>query len=220
MQRIHSHFSHSGIPPRLHGLNVDTLRRACSAAAGVDDDGLEGKAEAIRAVESISEKGDFRGKSGLLLFGPNGCGKTGLLVTLARSAFESGWTPLFVKYTDLVQSVQAGYGKPVNGPSGGTEHMDLSDFLVQVAQTVPLLILDDVGDPFARQDRFHETEDRRKILFQILSARHETERPTHLSANFRGRGGLSDQIGPRLTDRMREMCAEVQMTGVNLRDAS
>jgi DNA replication protein DnaC len=225
MDRLHSYFEHSGIPPRLHGMTLTTLRCAAEAAAGgagggAGEDPLEGKSAAIDAAEKLAGGQRHQGRNGMLLRGPNGVGKTGLLVCLARGSFERGWVPLFVKYTDFVQSVQAGYGKPVNGPSGGTVNMELADFLIRVGQTAPLLVLDDIGDPFAREDRFQETEDRRRILFQLLAARHETSRPTHLSANFRTRRELAEQIGPRIADRMREMCAEVQMAGANLRDAS
>ena len=89
---------------------------------------------------------------------------------------------------------------------------------LQAAQRVHTLCLDDLGDPFAPQDDYVETKDRRDILFRILSARHEKGLTTHISANFFDFDEMREQFDPRIADRIKEMCAVVEMEGPNLRE--
>jgi DNA replication protein DnaC len=223
MERLEDHFDHAGVPPRLRGVTIASLKTAAAEAAEgtrYEDDPLSGKHDAVEATETLKNCGTYDGRNGLLLYGSNGMGKTGLMVILCRAAYLDGYVPLFLKYTDFVQSVQAGYGREASGISGQALGLELSELRMRIARTAPVLVIDDLGDPFARDDRYEETEDRRKLLFQVIAARHEEGRPTHLNANFASREEMIVQFGPRIADRMREMSAEVQMTGANLRDAS
>lgn len=216
-------FDHAGIPTHLKHVTLDSLR-------AVDD--LTGKEDAVEAVASITETGTVtcpvtgHVRRSLCLFGRPGIGKSGLLVVVARDVYRKGFVPLWIKYLDLVKSVQAGYGQHIDfdGP-------ELSTLRIQAAQQASVLFLDDLGDPYASEHAGRgagrsayagtpargESKDRRDIAFQVLSARHERQRPTFISANYQSLDGAYRQFDPRFADRIKEMCALVTMSGKNLR---
>jgi len=214
-QRIHDRVPESGVPKHLIGVTLESLR----AVAG--DDVMD--TEAVQAIQAPlnghetgyldPEHGTYHG--GLCVLGPNGKGKTGLLTILARKAYREGFTPLFVKYADLYSAVQAGYGQFVEG---SPQH-DLGQIRVETAQRVDVLCLDDLGDPFAEaQSDYNVPKDRRDILFRVLSSRHEAGRPVHITANHASLQEIARQFDPRIADRIKEVCAVVQMDGPNLRE--
>ena len=208
LERNEAQYTSAGVPPRLKGLTLDGL----ISLAGDDP----GKQDAIRAAREITRDGVVtdprrgREKRGVMLVGPNGSGKSGLLVVMARALWEKGYVPLWIKYVDLVSEVQRGYGKM-------RRDLELSEVRIQTAQNASVLVVDDLGDPFARADRFEETEDKRKIFFEILSLRHERNSPTLISANYQSLDDLASQFDPRIADRIAELCALVEMSGENLR---
>ena len=166
--------------------------------------------DAVRALEEkgeVTDPGHGTKRGSLCLLGRNGTGKSGLLVHLARQHFLAGQIPLWIKYADLVRDgVQAGYGTSVEYAPG----LELS--------TVDVLLIDDLGDPFAPSGSYVETSDRRDILFRILSARHEEGLPTHITSNHRSLQEIKEQFDPRTADRVKELCATVEMDGTNLRE--
>lgn len=211
MQAVEDRFDNAGVPTRLHGADLEGLRRLAGEKVM--------QQPALKAVCSVldgepatdPEHGTER--PGICLLGPNGIGKSGLLVILARQVFRFGRIPLWIKYADLVRDgVQAGYGVTC------AEDVELSTVRLQAAQRVHTLCLDDLGDPFAPTGDYVETKDRRDILFRILSARHEEGLTTHISANFGSFEELKQQFDPRIADRVKEMCAVCTMEGPNLRE--
>jgi DNA replication protein DnaC len=211
MRAIEGRFDTAGVPDRLRGVTLQGLREKA-----------EPEVLQQRAVEALKDiLGDGTAtdptygteREGLCILGRNGIGKSGLLVILARHVFTSGWVPLWIKYAALVRDgVQAGYG--VNH----FEDVELSTLRLQAAQRVHTLCLDDLGDPFGQKGDYVETRDRRDILFRILSARHEQNLTTHITANYDSLKQLKAQFDPRISDRVKEMCAVVKMEGPNLRE--
>ena len=72
----------------------------------------------------------------------------------------------------------------------------------------------------SRSFLINETRDRRDLLFQVLSARHKRGLITHFTANFDSLQGIARQFDPRIADRIKEMCAVVEMGGQNLRESA
>lgn len=211
MERIEERFDRAGVPDRLHGVTLESLRERAGQAVM--------ETEAVRATRELIEEGVAKdpehrtGHEGVCILGTNGRGKSGLLVIIARHVFgELGRVPLYIKYADLVRDgVQAGYGTYTS------EGVELSQIRRQAAQRVHTLCLDDLGDPFSAPDS-SESADRRDILFRILSARHERGLPTHFTANFSSLHEIARQMDPRIADRIKESCAVVQLDGPNLRE--
>jgi len=211
MQAVEARFDNAGVPDRLRGADLQGL----AELAGQD----VMEQPAVQAVLDLlagrltTDPTHGTERPGLCLLGKNGIGKSGLLVTLAREVFRSGRIPLWIKYSDLVRDgVQAGYGVT------HVEDIELSTVRLQAAQRVHTLCLDDLGDPFAPTGDYVETKDRRDILFRILSARHEQDLTTHITANFSNFDELRSQFAPRTADRIKEMCAVHTMEGPNLRE--
>ena len=211
MQAVEERFDNAGVPDRLRGATLDGLRELAG-----EEVMQQPAVQAVRDVlsgEPATDPTHGTERPGVCLLGPNGIGKSGLLVVLAREVFKSGRIPLWIKYADLVRDgVQAGYGVT------HVEDIELSTVRLQAAQRVHTLCLDDLGDPFAPSGDYVETKDRRDILFRILSARHEKDLTTHISANFASFEELKQQFDPRTADRIKEMCAVHTMEGPNLRE--
>lgn len=211
MRSIEARFDTAGVPDRLEGATLAQLREMAGVPAM--------QSPAVQAVREVIDRGTASDphhgteRKGLCILGRNGIGKSGLLVILAREVFKSGYVPLWIKYADLVRDgVQAGYGVSY------AEDMELSTIRLQAAQRVHTLCLDDLGDPFGRAGSYSESKDRRDILFRILSARHERELTTHITANYADLEEIKQQFDPRIADRVKEMCAIVEMEGPNLRE--
>ena len=61
-----------------------------------------------------------------------------------------------------------------------------------------------------------ETDDRRRIIYQLINYRHNHDLPMLITTNLNGQQ-LADQFGGRTVERIIESCAWVKMEGQNLR---
>lgn len=202
-QRLESLFALSGVPRRYHDLTLETFRPLAAADAG--------KLTAFRAVEEFIANGSVeqRGKSRrhLLLSGPFGTGKTGLLTTALRHHLDAGRACLWIEFYDFCAEVQAGYG---NGESENR---------VKAAIEADILMLDDVGDAERNHSKtgFAETDDKRTIFRRIINARYNADRVTLLTTNLAPEQ-MAQQFDVRTVDRLMEMCAMYKLAGKNLRE--
>lgn len=196
-------FRNASIPARFADLTIGTLAR-------LDD---PAKREAVAACQSLIESGAImqrgQGRNSLLLSGPFGVGKTGLLTATMAHFLEQGNSGLWIEFYDLVLAVQAGY-------SDGSSAQRM-----EAAREADWLLLDDVGDLERRSNGaiVAETDDRRKILYQILNHRHNNRLPTLITSNLNP-GQFSQQFGARVTERVMESFAIVGIGGRNLRLAN
>lgn len=202
-QRLDSLFTLSGVPQRYHELTLDTFRPLAANDSG--------KLAAFRAVEEFIGNGyvEQRGKPRrhLLLSGPFGTGKTGLLTTVVRHHLDAGRACLWIEFYDFCAEVQAGYG---NGES---------ESRIKAAIDADLLLLDDVGDAERNHSKlgFAETEDKRTIFRRIINARYNADRVTLLTTNLTPEQ-MAQQFDVRTVDRLMEMCAMYRLAGKNLRE--
>lgn len=188
----------AGIPAHFQGMTIDSLR----AIAGNEPE----KAAAIEAVAAIASGGTVDGRHGLYVFGDYGTGKTGCLTPIVAAAVAERKSALWLEFYDLIDSVQAQYGQ------GG------ADDIMESVRGCDVLLLDDVGDN-TRQDRYtgiQETEDRKRILYQIVNYRHNHSLPMLISSNCTP-SIFAQQFGARTFDRIAESCAIIRMGGRNLR---
>jgi DNA replication protein DnaC len=190
-------FANAGIPAHFRDLTIDTMIER----AGTD----KGKKAAIDAVIDLVDHGYVLDaqlpKPGLVLSGDFGRGKTGLLTPVLRHHVEQGRTGLWVEVYDFIAEVQRGYS---DGQSNA--RMD-------AAQRADIILLDDLGDKARGKE---ETDDRRRIVYQLINYRHNHKLPMLITTNLTGKE-MAVQFGARTFERIVESCAWVSMSGKNLR---
>jgi len=209
-------FEQAQVPERFHGLGLDTIQMmhrkgkemALAAAAMFLDLGYAIPEMVCEYDKSIQAHGKNR-RDGLAFIGKPGVGKTGILSVVFQEMVQQGTQGLWVELYDFFASIQGQYGK-----DGGLAHERM-----EAAQKVELLFLDDCGDPDRRdtnRDLLPETDDKRRILWQVLDHRHGKHLPTLITSNL-DRSGLETQWGTRLAARLWELCWVVPVGGVDLR---
>jgi len=148
-------------------------------------------------------------KTGLLLIGSIGVGKTHLAVGIIRELILSkGIACLFYDYRELLKQIQNSYNASVQA----TE----LDVLRPVFET-EVLVLDELG-------AVKPTEWVWDTVSLILNTRYNDNRTTIITTNFDDqRAGetrdpnLGDRIGERMRSRLHEMCRILRMEGQDFR---
>lgn len=154
-------------------------------------------AEAYWACKHYADNLDMFTKSGLMLAGPVGVGKTHLAAAILKVAFARGIPAAMVPVPKLLnemrQGIQTGEARPL------TEKVTNKRFLV----------LDDLGAE-------RVTEWTQEELYLLINARYEAELPTVVTTNCTP-DKLIEQVGERTADRLREMCRLVVIGGTSWR---
>lgn len=192
-------FVHAGIPAHFRDMSIDTMIER----AGKDKD----KREAIQAACDLLNNGFLldprtgRCKPGIVISGDYGRGKTGLLTPVLRHFIEQGKSGLWIEVYDFFTEVQKGY-------SDGESNARL-----EAAQQADVILLDDLGD---KSRATVETDDRRRILYQLINYRHNHALPMLITTNLTGKEAAM-QFGARTFERIVESCVWISMGGKNLR---
>jgi DNA replication protein DnaC len=215
VRRANRIFQNAGIPPKFLPFTFDTIpdtkgkERAIAAARMYLD---LNKVDPRRIQEydpNLTPNGNSQIKRSLGLIGAPGMGKTGILSVTFQSMVKQGVEGLWIELYRMFHEIQSGYGKA--GDDSATEKL-------KYAGEVPLLFLDDCGDP----DRTHrgkvlrETNDKRQLLWQIIGTRHGLDRPTLITSNLT-REEFARQWGERLAARVWEMAWVIPVLGKDLR---
>lgn len=132
---------------------------------------------------------------GLLLTGPVGCGKTFLAASIANFLIEKQSRLLFLIVPDLLDELRASF----SGKSEATE-FDLLD----IARTIPILILDDLG-------AHNYTEWSLNRIFSILNYRMNEQLPTVITTNLTF-GEIEHYLGERTFSRLLQMCRAFRLS--------
>lgn len=164
-------------------------------------------------------------KTGLLLMGPIGTGKTHLAVGIIQELIRSKGVPCrFCDYRELLKEIQNSYN-----PSVQTTELEI----LRPVFEAEVLVLDELG-------AVKPTEWVWDTVSHILNSRYNEKKTTIITTNFpnlppgelqAGRGGSaaeaarnavrSETLGDRITERMRsrlhEMCRVVQLEGADFR---
>ncbi len=146
--------------------------------------------------------------AGLLVTGPVGVGKTHLAVAILNELVDTkGATGLFCDFSDLLDRIQASFGK------GSDESQD---DIVAPYRDAGLLVLDELG---ARRP----SDWVREVLYGLLNTRYNRGRLTILTTNFAddpdGRGGetLEMRVGAPVRSRLWEMTQLVAISADDFR---
>src|SRR5947208_5702810 len=157
-------------------------------------------------------------RTGLLLIGPIGVGKTHLAVGIIQELIRSKGVPcLFCDYRELLKQVQNSYNASVQ-----TTELEILRPLFEAE----ILVLDELG-------AVKPTEWVWDTVSHILNTRYNDKRTTIITTNFSDSPAgsavrdltqraareetLGDRIGERMRSRLHEMCRIVQMQGEDVR---
>lgn len=176
------------VPKRYQGLTPQTLEALGPKA-------MEEKRAAIEAATRWA-KGEVE-KPGLLLYGRPGTGKS---VLGWWAVPQRGWG-LWLTWPELTRKIQSSY-------RGGDP-----EAMIEAAQNIPVLFVDDLGDPDRRD---MESNDKRDILFRIVNHRLLNWTPTFITTNLAG-SDIAEQFGNRIASRLLELCEWRKVGGVDLR---
>lgn len=155
-------------------------------------------------------------KSGLLIIGPIGVGKTHLAVGMIQELIRSKGVPsLFCDYRELLKEIQNSYN-----PSVQATELEI----LRPVFEAEVLVLDELG-------AVKPTEWVWETVSHILNTRYNDKRTTIITTNFSDQAAgqlsgpraaareetLGDRIGERMRSRLHEMCRVVLMEGSDFR---
>jgi DNA replication protein DnaC len=133
-------------------------------------------------------------KDGLLIYGSVGTGKTHLAAGILKIAFSRGFDGVLISVPDLLNEIRKSYNG--DGERGRIEEKVRNKFIV---------VLDDLGAE-------NLTDWVREKLFTLINYRYETQKPLIITTNCTP-AELTERVDVRITDRLREMCTTVQISG-------
>ena len=157
-------------------------------------------------------------RTGFLLIGPSGVGKTHLSVSAIKQLMKKGFSCLFCDYRDLLKQIQNSYN-----PSVQTTELEL----LRPVFRAEVLVLDDLGavkpTPWVWDS-----------VSIVLNTRYNDQRTTIITTNFEDGPAknfgisttqaasreetLGDRIGERMRSRLFEMCRLVKVNGKDYRE--
>lgn len=167
----------ASIPPRFADVGLDAFKSTMPAQHRAWD-----------ACSNFAASVQKDSGGGLLLLGRPGTGKTMLSVAIARSVIVNrGISARIIGARDLVRELRATWRRDAQRSE--------DDVIEDLAQ-VHLLVIDDIGVGFG-------SDKEQTQLLDVIDRRYQRRRPTVCSSNL-NMPGLSDAIGERALDRLRE----------------
>jgi DNA replication protein DnaC len=152
--------------------------------------------KALKAAQDFTEKVQTNPyEIGLLLSGPVGSGKTFLAACIANVLLVKQYKVLFLVVPDLLDELRASFSA-----KSETSEADLLD----IARTVPILILDDLG-------AHNYTEWSRNRIYSILNYRMNEQLPTIITTNLNF-DEIEQHLGERTCSRLLQMCRVFRLT--------
>jgi DNA replication protein DnaC len=203
----------AGIPPLYRNASLDNFRLPSDNPTA-----NRGLAAILLTVKSFVREYPSERKSGLLLIGEPGTGKTHLAVAALRELIKRGFEGVFFDYQNLLDKIRSGYDH-TSGASDRTAY--------RAALDAEILLLDDLGT-------HRVTEWVEDTVTAIITDRCNNRKPLIATTNLpdpevgdamveRDSGlpqktyakvSLAERIGERARSRLFEMCRVVRMPAV------
>jgi len=206
-QRSKRNEDKANIPPLYRNASLDNFQLPRDNPIAMRE-----LANVMTTVKSFTrEFNPLANRSGLLLIGDPGTGKTHLAVAALRILIGRGFEGLFFDYQNLLERIQKGW----DATAGVSDREAYS-----MALDSELLLLDDLG---ARRvsDWVEDT------VASIITYRCNNKKPLIATTNVddpevaesmmaggRAQVSLAERIGPRARSRLFEMCKVVRIRGV------
>lgn len=194
--------SASGIPLRYQNADLDALRDCDNEIIATVRDYAANFKQMLPSEENPAPN-----KNGLFFCGTVGTGKTYLAAAIANRVIETGFQVKFTTMIDLQSRL-------IGAMNSGDMNRLLDDY-----EKVSLLVIDDLGKESLKE--WGATQ-----VFAILNARYGNCMPTIITTNFNN-VDLAARLTPRdssdstnaqsITDRIREMCVPLVLTGESRR---
>ena len=121
----------------------------------------------------------------LILLGNPGTGKTHLACATLRAFRDKGYSGLYTTVERMILKIRETWGTAESEATAVRRFVD-----------VDLLVLDEVGVQSG-------SDNEKKLLFSVLNARYENDKPSILMGNL-DMDGFTSYLGERVVDRLRE----------------
>jgi len=189
-KRIENSFKYARLSRELMNCRFEKFSLAYYKNTQQDQEDYLNAQKALKAArEFVKNVRENPNEVGLLFTGSVGSGKTFLAASIANELLESNFKLLFLIVPDLLDELRATF----SNKSENTEY-DLLD----IARTVPILILDDLG-------AHNYTEWSRNRIYSILNYRMNEQLPTVITTNL-DFDEIDHYLGERTCSRLLQMC--------------
>jgi DNA replication protein DnaC len=198
----------SGIPPLYRNATLENF--VLPADNPTARAGLGGVLLQVKNFVREFPTGD---RTGLLLVGDPGTGKTHLAVAAFRALIARGFDGLFFDYQTLLDRIRSGY----DAASGSSDRE-----AYRAALDADLLLLDDLGahrvtewvEDTVTSIITHRCNNRKPLIATTNLPDDENVQEYKVGSTVVNRKTLGETIGARARSRLHEMCRVIRMPGV------
>lgn len=164
---------------RYKGKSFDDYEPTCDAAAKV-------RFKCVGYARTFKDR--LKAGDSLLMLGNYGTGKNMLAAAICQEIAQDGFSSVHTTALKMLRRIKSTWRK---------NSEELEQDVIDAFILPDLLVVDEIGVQFGS-----ETE--KLLLFEALNGRYEEQKPTILISNLKEAAELTEYLGERVMDRMRE----------------